>query len=319
MFGRLGGPHPRRRYAVKMGLVPTVLHIGARRLLLVSALLIGLFGCSRLAVAQGSTVGSESICAQCRIALGDTVRLTGIPAGSDNRLVRGMVRDPKSGVIFALMVGVADAVYVFDAEGRFVETYEPTGTSSHSYFTRIEMDPAGHLQVMDRTSNVRMILNSRTGDVVDRLSVEGAMSVWDVTFGPSKYVTSGPVATQSTAGFPLHVYDERGDWQLSFGVADPAYRGDLMPLLVRWLASADSFSFWAAPANEYRLERWTFDGQRLVELVGEREWFNPWGASNCCNVAGPSAGDKCRRAEVRQVWSPVDSVEHTCAAMERST
>lgn len=49
-----------------------------------------------------------------------------------------------------------------------------------------------------------------------------------------------------------------------------------MPLLVRWLSWADSSSFWAAPTNEYRLERWTFDGRKLAELVGDREWFKPW-------------------------------------------
>jgi len=134
----------------------------------------------------------------------------------------------------------------------------------------------GRLQVVDQATAQRLIVDLRNGQFTERHPVEMARRVWDITLGPSKYVASGAVTTRHAAGFPLHVYDERGRWQVSFGVGEPAFRGELMHLLVRRLALADSSSFWAAPMNEYRLERWTFGGRRLAELVGKREWFTSW-------------------------------------------
>lgn len=228
--------------------------------------------------AQVVAISAEPVCAtgQCHVALSDSVFLTGIPADVENRLVRDMVRDPKSGILYALFERAPDAVYVFDSTGRHSNTLEPRGNDPNTYITRVDLDSEGRLQIVDRGHNTRMVLDSRSADVIEQHTIETPGRVWDIVFGPSVYVASGPIATRDAAGFPLHAYDYQGRWQLSFGVIQPAFRGDLMPLLLRWVTPADSSSFWATPMNEYRLQRWTFDGRKLAELAGERRWFTPW-------------------------------------------
>ena len=225
---------------------------------------------------QVATVRGHPECPECRIVLADTVWLGGLPAHLQGRLVESLVRDPETGHTYAVFDGDHAALHVFRANGSHAATVSPGGPEgSGGRISAIAMDLQGRLHVMDPIRGERLVLQVPSGTVVQRQRLEGRF-IWDLVFDSSRFVAAGPIATRNAAGFPLHVYNGQGEWKLSFGVEEPAFRGDLMPLLLRRLASTGGPSFWAAPINEWRLERWTFDGHRVAELVGEREWFDPW-------------------------------------------
>ena len=263
---------------IRRTIATTRIRLGALVAASVLALVVGLVG-DGVATAQVVTVRADAACDRCRIVLSDTISLTAMPADVENALVRNMVRDPESGMLFVLFDRVPATVYVFDAGGSYLRSLEPQDDNPDSHFVTIGLDLEGRLHVVDRSggdTGERIVLSRLTGETIERHGVELARYVWDIAFGQSKYVASGAIATRETAGYPLHVYDERGRWQTSFGVSEPAFRGELRTLLLRWVTSADSSTFWAAPLNEYRLEKWTFEGRRLQELVGDRAWFGTW-------------------------------------------
>lgn len=78
----------------------------------------------------------------------------------------------------------------------------------------------------------------------------------------------------------FHVLTHAGDHLRSFGgvLEDPAK----FPYgAASALGSArDDTSFWAAPPNRYRLERWATDGRFLEAIENERDWFPPWPGTN---------------------------------------
>lgn len=91
-----------------------------------------------------------------------------------------------------------------------------------------------------------------------------------------QWVIGAIVETPERVGLPLHLLNETGDVESSFGAVDPVYRMDLRNLSSRVLATAGREEVWAARRSEYRIELWDTGNTLHKVLVRNLAWFRPW-------------------------------------------
>lgn len=91
-----------------------------------------------------------------------------------------------------------------------------------------------------------------------------------------RQVHASVVRTPSAAGYPLHLLDSEREVVSSFG-ADTAL---LLPghsvLARRAVARAGDGAIWSARVNEYRIEKWSPSGRKILTIQRDADWFEPW-------------------------------------------
>jgi hypothetical protein len=221
-------------------------------------------------------VAAEVECGRCELRLGTPLHLRGEhELGSLSATAQGVLRAPDGGFV-VLFNEVATGLARFGPDGRqlasplgragegpgefrFITRIERTGPRVHAYDARL-----ARLTTFDLAS----------GELVGTVRLPNHFSV--LPLGDSLFVLSGDTRTPEGAGLPLHVYSRAGERVRSFGTDRPLPATASSWLVSRRLAPAGAGEFWAARANEFRIERWNARGELRRVLTAERSAFQPW-------------------------------------------
>jgi len=100
---------------------------------------------------------------------------------------------------------------------------------------------------------------------------------WVIRLPEERLLVQGRLRTQAAAGYPFHVVEASGRVSRSFGVDRPQLLPDRPLDDARAIAPArDSNAFWSAWHNRHAIEKWSFDGRRLLSVELKVPWFEPW-------------------------------------------
>jgi hypothetical protein len=77
-------------------------------------------------------------------------------------------------------------------------------------------------------------------------------------------------------GIPVHKINNKGEVLSSFGGPEQVFRVDQLPTSVRTIAWAGDGRVWVAYANRYEIELWDPEGECLMRLARQPEWFPSW-------------------------------------------
>jgi hypothetical protein len=142
--------------------------------------------------------------------------------------------------ISPLLVGEDDRLHAFDYSQRRVSTFTP------------DYELAGTAPI-----------------VISRFNRAIAMG--------GMIVANGMVRFRVEEQAPLHLVDSEGTIVRSFGSETGEYRTSLPETWeMRALAPAGNDGVWAAPVNQYLIERWSLEGRLTHVVRREVEWFEPW-------------------------------------------
>lgn len=189
-----------------------------------------------------------------------------------------MVRDSR-GRFFALSQSRPSEILFFDSAGRFLKPIgrEGSGPGEFRFVGGILALPGDSLLVVDASLKRITVLTAE-----QRLSRTVSMPVgsfkWDgVLLDDGGVVLNMFVGSPSAAGSPLHLVDRQGNITLSFGSTDDeVIRADLRSSTYRKLARARGRGVWSARINQYKIELWNKNGDKVRELVGNPSWFKSW-------------------------------------------
>jgi hypothetical protein len=221
-------------------------------------------------------ISSSPGCASCRIEL---ERLLTIEDSEPFWLggVVSLARDPQGRYHGTSSPVTPGEIHVLDAGGRRIARYGGEGSG-----------PGEGL----RTSAPVAFDRADTAYVYDvRLN---RFSVWSPSFEFVRSFNGPPpdqaaiftedrqllmpsfVPTREGIGWPLHIVDPvTGAIVRSFGSDSPVQPLGRLESNRRRLAASKGRLFWAAHLTQNRIEQWTIDGQRLLEIRRNVDWFEP--------------------------------------------
>ena len=125
--------------------------------------------------------------------------------------------------------------------------------------------------MMDAVSR-RVDRFSREGMFIDRILLPGGIMNWFPIAGHRLFV-SAAIPTRESAGYPLHIVDGLGIVR-SFGEQLPIRGSDDRARLLRFVEPGGEGA-WVANRLSYRIETWTFDGDRTSVRTRHVPWFPP--------------------------------------------
>jgi hypothetical protein len=215
-------------------------------------------------------------CITCRIDLLLPIRLRGEHEFGTVPDRAFEVRAADDGAIYVAYEALPTEIHVHRRDGALVRKIGRSGAGPGEFKTAFDFYITGELlRVGDRRLRRITEIQRHTGSILRTVSGIPLPGPF-IALEDGRFVLSGPVATRSSAGQPLHVYTRNGLWERSFGVSDPVLHQGVRDLLFRAIEPSGAQTFWAASRNEYRLEHWDVSGRLLRILIGERAWFAPW-------------------------------------------
>ena len=146
------------------------------------------------------------------------------------------------GLVVRVVPGLGDSVYVFDTGNGRLSTLTPD-------YDFVRSRPAHHSMVDDAV-------------VLPGHGILVAQVAW----------------TRDAAGLPFHLYSK--DEIRSFGARPTERRVTVVEghweVRRRVAAARTGDQFWAIRYNEYKLERWTVEGEFIEAIDAEAGWFEAW-------------------------------------------
>lgn len=233
-------------------------------------------GVRNLSAQEVVTIHERAGCPTCRIEVGPPLPLRGNFEGGSILSVAVAISRDGNGLLYVFYDGSRDRVDIFLPDGSFSgDAIGERGDGPGEFRTITEAWVSGDALFVYDPGLARLTEFDLATRAVRRTApLPGHFETLILEDG--KAVLSGPVRTRESAGHPLHIYDSSGTWENSFGLDEAVLRPDLSTFLLREMTLADPASFWAAPKNEYRVERWNTRGQRTQVLLGQRPWFERW-------------------------------------------
>lgn len=234
-----------------------------------------LVSASLLPAQEVITIGDAPSCRDCRIRL-EYVETIGSSSEPDLLSMNAGVRMDRDGNVL-----VADAQ---SYPGKLL--YRPAGSAEWKVFGGKgegpgEFEFAGNIWLSSVGLHVSDLGTGRE-TVYDR---DGEfVATWRLPAPPDyvleledgSQVHASVVRTPSAAGYPLHLLDPEREIVSSFG-ADTAL---LLPghsvLARRAVARAGDGAIWSARVNEYRIEKWSPSGRKVLTIQRNAPWFEPW-------------------------------------------
>lgn len=234
-----------------------------------------LFQGVKLASAQDRmTIESEVACASCALSLMHMVTLGGLADPSVGTTKTVLI--DSSGRILLRHDMTPHELLVFDSSGAFAQPVGRGGEGPGEFrFIMTGALTAGDsLHIFDYQL-LRETVLTPDFEVVETLSLPGP--VRDVVFlDDGRIVVQSSIPTSNLVGHPLHLLDRERQIMTSFGSEDQIIRPDMPIYRVRRIEKADESSVWSAFMNQYVIERWSIDGERLNVLRRDAPWFEPW-------------------------------------------
>jgi hypothetical protein len=146
---------------------------------------------------------------------------------------------------------------------------EGVGPAEVTHVSAVVRTPADSIWFVDRS---RKLILSPDGDFVRQEAMPGGGQNFVV--GPAgTVITAGAVGTPISAGYPLHIVDQKNSIVRSFGSTDPtldprvmaASGDDAMMALHRRFTPAGASTFWVYNDTRFLLELYDFDGRMLAQ------------------------------------------------------
>jgi hypothetical protein len=201
----------------------------------------------------------------------DTLAVLGDPDGpgilaSENVYITADARGRY--FVFALPYPV---IQEYDDAGRFVRSIgrEGDGPGEFRWPQAVHVDDAGRVHVAD---GVHQRLTSLTGDgsAPRTLPLSPLNPGFELTaITPDSLLLTGYGLSSELAGEPLHVVSWEGGVERSFGASRGLEQGSDPVELVRSIHSVSADTLWVAPMDEYRIERWSLDGELRAVFLGD--------------------------------------------------
>jgi hypothetical protein len=245
--------------------------------------------CTASAIAQSAAhIARSPDCSQCAISLRRLGFLGGGPdaGGGIPAQIHSIDRD-SLGRLWVSFYG-SHPPLIYDSTGRELASVARLGQGPGEV-------SAGSVAISTHTDSM-LVLDFRNG----RTNVYGSTGAFvgsrtaSIHSGGAAYlasrdgriVMSGTLPSRDGAGFPLHVFKATGEWQTSFGADIAVMRGSSgVPRLA--VAASANGGFWALNPLQYRLVRWSLDGQKTLEVVRRADWFIPSTTSRNPDPASP--------------------------------
>jgi hypothetical protein len=163
---------------------------------------------------------------------------------------------------------------VYDEHGTFLRQLGRLGDGPDEYQggTDIGTMKGDSILVLDRRNGRAVVL---TPDLVAKRTIS-LLRIGPVLRVGDKFVTTGFQPTPANAGWPLHFVSFAGprvEILRSFGADSAVTDPSAMDRLSRNLAAARSGGFWSADQLQYRVSRWSADGQLIRGLERRPPWF----------------------------------------------
>lgn len=221
--------------------------------------------------AAGDTVGT---CRQCVVELTEELRIGGsddpfgLSSGDASRLAvtewGGVWVSPMLVPHGLAMYGPGGDVDVFvDKEGK--------GPGEYEFILGIRYDE-GMLHVM---SPGRLSRHDADTGVFSGSSPIRIHNLGFLPLAEQWTVVNGSSYSGERAGFTLHLIDPRGEVHRSFGHVSQGVEFD-PPGTTLVLGPGRNGVFWAARVNQYRIDKWSPEGEHLLRIQRDVSWFRPW-------------------------------------------
>ena len=142
-----------------------------------------------------------------------------------------------------------------------------------------------------------------------------AVRTWPQTFrhrdfiqlSSQRYLANAQVRSRDRVGLPLHIVDEGGEILRSFGTDTAIYRSDLTSINSRPITIDAEGMIWAGYAGQYVIDRYSPTGERLLRLVRNTDFFEPWVASTPVDKANPPPPQlSALRVDKGLIWTLVN-------------
>lgn len=225
-------------------------------------------------------VQSTPSCAECRIELVHVAELGNEygDAGAQGSLTA--IARTSRGEYLAVYSEQAFEIVVHGPDGRVIRKFGRRGDGPGEFqrISLIRVSGGDTIHVLDRSRRRYSVFAS------DGRFVRSSPFPWPtesaVVFPGGSLAIGATVVTPERAGLPLHGVrippGKDAEIVASFGADTALSRLDLLHLLLRRVSRDSDSTFWAAPVNEYRVERWTLSGRRLDHLIRNASWFPTW-------------------------------------------
>jgi hypothetical protein len=232
------------------------------------------------AQAQAPTeIGPEEACPECSVHLELEVTLGDRDGPGGVGYSVGVARD-EAGRYYLSHVYSRHELLVFDADGSLLEVVGRAGEGPGEYavVSLVSVTDGDTVRIFDNGLRRLTVLAPFPDLSVVRTTpmeapVGGNRTV--VAEG-GELVTSGRVPTPESVGLPLHRLSSEGALIRSFGAEDPVVAPGQEPALSRVLAWAQGGGeVWVVHPDEYRIERWTLDGEKVREWNRTPSWLEP--------------------------------------------
>lgn len=267
-----------------------------RQAALISVCVALAFPAPRRALAQASNpvvIADTPECPACRIELVHVVTL-----GDDSSA--GFVGSTFHVTRFhaEYLVTIREApseIRTYSTSGRFLRVRGRRGGGPGEFdgINGIQPTADGSLLVTDNVAG-RVTVFSPSWDL--ELSFPLPVVPYDkgvIKLGSGEFVVNGVKPSSDLVGLPLHVLSPTGERVRSFG-----YEGVVGPdeavgrAAIRWLAPATGApaEFWSVPLEDYELERWNTQGDRLQAVRRSARWFTRERGAQILDVAQASSG-----------------------------
>jgi len=220
----------------------------------------------------------QPTCPECEISLTPVLTFGG-EASEDTEGYTGeyvkMVRG--AGAIYLIDYDEMDRVKVFSSDGEFLHVIGRNGEGPGEFREIMVLDliAGDTLAVVDKALG-RVSLFDPDHQFARSFSVLPVMTVGEehaLTPLPDHgFLVTGNIRTREMIGIPHHRFDSIGNLLGSFG--DPPVRGSYLQLqFVRPIDLSEDGTVLVAHQDDYRVTRWTLDGEKLEVFAPVRRWF----------------------------------------------
>lgn len=219
------------------------------------------------------TVSAEPGCAACLIRLEKITQLGDIEGpGIIESDIALAVRDSRGRYYVTTSYG--RTIKVFDATGKYITEFGGTGHGPGEFQSigAVRVGEGDTLHVFDNTL-LRHSVFSPSYEHVRSIGLEIPPTFEVELIEDTLVVLAAPVRTPDRVGLPLHLMSRNGDVIRSFGSDQALFRADVPFIDSRTIAGAGRDRVWSAFRNQYVVELFDAEGEKLKELVRRAPWF----------------------------------------------
>lgn len=220
-------------------------------------------------------ISSSPACQACGATLERVVSFSS-PVESSWITWRSTVAQGALDRFYVTPVSRAGEIHVYNADGGFHSSFtpQPEFEPALGRFLSIATDQHDSLHIVDNTNRQHVVLSS-TGVVGRRAALPNLVRVFDVTHS-GQLIVEAEINTRNGLGRPVHLLSVHGVPERSFGSRDDSVRPDSPHDRMRVLSVAGPDRFWLARVNRYELNLLSLDGDELLSVVRDVDWFVPW-------------------------------------------